>query len=192
MPTFGRTTIRRFVRNMADLKKLAARDYEDALRVRGSLGLTEKHLRLISNLQCAIPVFDGLDDDLEDNSIILDLLFDLNCWHEAAKLRMQTDKTMDVFDAVTVYVGTSTRRFANVTCRKYDTQELPRESAARGRRHAARFGQGSSSTSTTTRKRKEYNVPNTFKYHSLPHYSFAIRSFSPTDGFTTQIVSQFP
>lgn len=33
MPTFGRTTIRRFVSNMADLKKLAARDYEDALQV---------------------------------------------------------------------------------------------------------------------------------------------------------------
>lgn len=95
---------------------------------------------------------------------------------------------MDVFDAVMVYVGTSTRRFASVTCRKYDTQELPRESAARGRRHAARVGQGSTATRAITRKRKAYNVPNTFKYHSLPHYPSAIRNFGPTDGFTTQIV----
>jgi hypothetical protein len=30
---FGRSTIRRFSHNVADLKKLAARDYEDILQV---------------------------------------------------------------------------------------------------------------------------------------------------------------
>ena len=34
MPTFGRDTIRRFVSNMADLKKMAGRDFEDSLQVR--------------------------------------------------------------------------------------------------------------------------------------------------------------
>lgn len=33
VPTFGRDTIRRFQRNVSDLKKMAARDYEDILQV---------------------------------------------------------------------------------------------------------------------------------------------------------------
>lgn len=33
VPTFGRGTIRRFVDNVSELKKLAARDYEDLLQV---------------------------------------------------------------------------------------------------------------------------------------------------------------
>ncbi len=35
MPTFGRDTIRRFGANMSAMKKLAARDFEDILQVRG-------------------------------------------------------------------------------------------------------------------------------------------------------------
>lgn len=33
VPTFGRDTIRRFRRNVSDLQKMAARDYEDILQV---------------------------------------------------------------------------------------------------------------------------------------------------------------
>jgi hypothetical protein len=36
VPTFGTHTIRRFKDNVSELKKLAARDYEDILQVRGS------------------------------------------------------------------------------------------------------------------------------------------------------------
>jgi hypothetical protein len=34
IPTFGRDTIRKFVRNASAMTKLAARDYEDLLQVR--------------------------------------------------------------------------------------------------------------------------------------------------------------
>jgi hypothetical protein len=34
VPTFGRDTIRRFTSNTSELKKMAARDYEDILQVR--------------------------------------------------------------------------------------------------------------------------------------------------------------
>jgi hypothetical protein len=34
VPTFGRSTIRRFVANASEMKKLAARNYEDLLQVR--------------------------------------------------------------------------------------------------------------------------------------------------------------
>lgn len=33
IPTFGRSTIRRFVNNVSEMKKLAARDFEDILQV---------------------------------------------------------------------------------------------------------------------------------------------------------------
>ena len=33
VPTFGRGTIRRFVNNVSDMKKLAGRDFEDILQV---------------------------------------------------------------------------------------------------------------------------------------------------------------
>ena len=34
IPTFGRFTIRRFHNNVSEMKKLAARDFEDILQVR--------------------------------------------------------------------------------------------------------------------------------------------------------------
>lgn len=34
MPTFGRDTIRRFASNTSEMKKMAARDFEDILQVR--------------------------------------------------------------------------------------------------------------------------------------------------------------
>jgi hypothetical protein len=37
VPTFGRSTIRRFSTNASEMKKLAARDYEDLLQVSISL-----------------------------------------------------------------------------------------------------------------------------------------------------------
>jgi hypothetical protein len=33
MPTFGAETIRRFSRNVSEMKKMAARDFEDLLQV---------------------------------------------------------------------------------------------------------------------------------------------------------------
>jgi len=36
MPTFGAETIRRFSRNVSEMKKMAARDFEDLLLVNGS------------------------------------------------------------------------------------------------------------------------------------------------------------
>lgn len=141
-------------------------------------------------------VFDGLPDDDHDNRIILDMLFDYGCWHALAKLRLHTDETLDLLDVATVHLGQSTRTFARTTCKKYDTYELPRESAARGRRRAAlankgkgkgRAGQASNDTAGTTRKRKSFSRK-TYKYHSLWDYAAHIRRFGPSDNWTTQIV----
>ena len=44
VPTFGRFTIRRFHNNVSEMKKLAARDFEDILQVRVSHSLSLKSL----------------------------------------------------------------------------------------------------------------------------------------------------
>ncbi|KAI0775824.1 hypothetical protein BD413DRAFT_709717 [Trametes elegans] len=168
VPTFGRNTIRRFCNNMADLKKMAARDFEDAL-------------------QSSNPVFYAILDDDEDNDIILDMLFDLSTWHALAKLRLHTDNTIDLLDVITVNTGASIRRFARVTCPKYATFELPRESAARGRRKQAQQDKGKVTTSgkSLTRKRKNFSMT-TYKYHTMWDYAASIREVATTDNFTSQ------
>lgn len=37
MPTFGRDSIRKFASNVSEMKKLAARDFEDILQVSSSV-----------------------------------------------------------------------------------------------------------------------------------------------------------
>jgi hypothetical protein len=42
MPTFGSSTIRRFATNASEMKKLAARDFEDLLQVRSTISGMKK------------------------------------------------------------------------------------------------------------------------------------------------------
>ncbi|KAJ3524831.1 hypothetical protein NM688_g8496 [Phlebia brevispora] len=118
VPTFGRNTIRRFTSNTSDMKKLAARDFEDMLQV-------------------ALLVFEGLLDE-PYNTIILDVLFTLAMWHALAKLRIHTTSTLNIFRQATSELGSSLRRFASHVCPHFATRELPKETAARGRRAAAK------------------------------------------------------
>ena len=46
IPTFGRFTIRRFHNNVSEMKKLAARDFEDILQVRMPIPSTRTSVRL--------------------------------------------------------------------------------------------------------------------------------------------------
>lgn len=50
VPPFARNTIRKFTYNVSDLRKLAARDYEDILQVRNVL-LESSECKLNSNLR---------------------------------------------------------------------------------------------------------------------------------------------
>jgi hypothetical protein len=70
-------------------------------------------------------------------------------WHGLAKLRMHTDTTLDIMDAVTSDLGEKLRAFQQRTCAFFKTRELRREADARNRRQAkniqghARSGQPS-------------------------------------------------
>ncbi|KAI0073098.1 hypothetical protein K474DRAFT_1570479, partial [Panus rudis PR-1116 ss-1] len=115
VPSFGRSTIRKFHTNVSSLKKLAARDYEDIL-------------------QCSIPVFENLFPDPKHDRFIQELLFTLSEWHANAKLRMHTDSSLDILRSVTEALGSKLRSLVKNICPLYDTRELPSEVTKRGRR----------------------------------------------------------
>ncbi len=132
VPTFGRSTIRKFSRNVCDQGKLAARDYEDRLQV--CCGMNASELALTLSLQCFMPVFEGLLKSKADNRMALDLIFDLATLHALGKLRMHVPKTIEALGTAASNVGTSTCVFISKVCSKYATVELPKELAAQGRR----------------------------------------------------------
>ncbi|KAI0069257.1 hypothetical protein BV25DRAFT_1867060 [Artomyces pyxidatus] len=170
VPTFGRATIRRFSDNASAMKKLAARNYEDLL-------------------QCALPVFEGLLPE-PHNKTILDLLFGLAEWHALAKLRMHTDSSLSLLSKATIYLGSQLRRFAKYTCSAFNTKELPRETAARGRRKQKSKPAGNPHSSgpaktLSTPKKKLFNLL-TYKLHALGDYVRQIMWFGTSDSYSTQ------
>ncbi|KAG6906052.1 hypothetical protein DXG01_016127 [Tephrocybe rancida] len=169
--TFGKDTIRRFSSNTSEMKRLGARDFADLLQ--GRL-LPEPH-----------------------NARLMDLLFICATWHGLAKLRLHTDKTLQMLDEVTVSLGNALRNFVTLTCSKFKTRELPREAAARVRRTALpargkqsstvpKLGGPSVAPGNTTRKPKSLNL-NTYKFHSIGDVAATIRTFGTTDSYSTEI-----
>ncbi|KIJ54888.1 hypothetical protein M422DRAFT_152963, partial [Sphaerobolus stellatus SS14] len=168
--TFGGDTIRRFGDNVSELKRLAARDFEDIL-------------------QCSIPTFEGL---LEEpyNSLLLDLLFVFCYWHGVAKLRMHTDSTINLLSELTKQFGTLIRKFDRETSSRYHTVELPREKAARARRIAAATNKGKEKTvpsipkDNEPAKQKSLNLK-TYKFHAMGDYPYIIRHFGSIESYST-------
>ncbi|EIW73875.1 hypothetical protein CONPUDRAFT_26644, partial [Coniophora puteana RWD-64-598 SS2] len=178
VPTFGRGTIRRFHRSACDMKRLAARDFEDLL-------------------QCAMPVFDSVFPDRDHGKIILDLLFEYANWHAHAKLRLHTDDTLELFDQATVTLGQTTRKLQKLVCPAYDTRELPSETGARHRRAAKLHikngknpqlpGRAHAVDASRGVKPKRLNLE-TYKYHALGDHPNTIRQVGTTDNYTSQLV----
>ncbi|KAI0065195.1 hypothetical protein BV25DRAFT_1913814 [Artomyces pyxidatus] len=178
MPTFGRATIRRFHGNMSEMKKLAGRDYEDAL-------------------QCAFAAFDGLLPD-PYNDILLDLYFVLSSSHGYSKMQLHSTSSLSFFDDETVFLGRELRRFKSDLCPNFATRELPRETAARGRRNAAKAAKAllnnldaqpaqlGDPEQSLDPQLKEFNM-NTFKMHAIGYYPSVIRHKGTTDNWNTQM-----
>ncbi|KAI9067490.1 hypothetical protein FKP32DRAFT_1673036 [Trametes sanguinea] len=188
VPVFGRDTIRRFRNNLADMKQMAAHDFEDAL-------------------QCFIPAYEGLLSE-PHNSIVLDLLFDTASLHALHSLRMQVDATVSVTRAFLERFARELRRFKQKTCEAYHTVELPKEVEAR-RRHQQQTDASKRISSSTNGpsgmphgpqvavsnaevstmpvpRKKEYNM-NTYKIHSLGDYPDAMVSVGTLDSYTTRL-----
>ncbi|KAF9473198.1 hypothetical protein BDN70DRAFT_817606, partial [Pholiota conissans] len=180
--TFGSGTIRTFAQNSSEMKKLAARDFEDLL-------------------QCAIPAFEGLLDE-PHNRRLLKLLYRTAEWHGLAKLRMHTDSTLALLESLTTEFGVLMRDFQRLTCSEFATVELPREAAARKRReknktawttHHTKFkmccraSTEASSNPSGGPKAQTLNLA-FIKFHFLGDYVRHIRLFGTTDSYSTQLV----
>lgn len=118
------------------------------------------------------------------------MIFELQRWHALAKLRLHSDKTLEVFEAATKTLGETLRNFQRTTCKHYDTRDLPSEEAARGRRKVALAKKGKGKASASGNKTKILNLQ-TYKWHALGDYVSSIRKFGTTDNYSTQIVSLF-
>ncbi|TFK80595.1 hypothetical protein K466DRAFT_503627, partial [Polyporus arcularius HHB13444] len=171
VPTFGRSTIRKFSKNVSNQGKLAAQDYED-------------------RLQCFMPVIEGLMKSRADNRIVLDNTFDLAMVLTLGKLRMHTSKTIDGLGEAASSVGTSTREYAKKVCPNYVTVELPKELAARGRRKARRAKVSAAGVSVPTVCKRTYFNHCTYKFHALRDYATTIKALGPLDNSSAQIGEQ--
>jgi hypothetical protein len=94
VPTFGRFTIRRFHNNVSEMKKLAARDFEDILQV-----CTHSLNKFLCDTNALVSVsvlsqrFEGLLPE-PFNGMLLRLLYKAAEWHALAKLRLHTETTL--------------------------------------------------------------------------------------------------
>ena len=186
IPTFGGDTIRKFASNTSEMKRMAARDFEDALQV--SICLDPPCPHLLRYGQCAIPVFDALLPE-PHNKNVLALLFTCAYWHALAKLRMHTDETLALLDTVTKLFGKRLRHFQQITCPAFNTRELKQEADRRHRRGLRNSTRNSAaSTSQATRRQKVFNLQ-TYKLHALGDYVTSIRKYGTTDSYSTESAS---
>ncbi|KAJ3514106.1 hypothetical protein NMY22_g14847 [Coprinellus aureogranulatus] len=82
---------------------------------------------------CILPVIEGLFPG-DHEGRVHNLVFTLAHWHSLAKLRLHTDSSLAVLDALTTELGSAARNFIEHTCKEFETRELKREFEARKRR----------------------------------------------------------
>lgn len=136
-----------------------------------------------------MPAFEGLFPEPFDGQIQI-LLYRFAEWHALAKLRMQTDTTLDLLTSATKTLGRETRRFVSKVCHEFSTVELPREASARVRRQqaqAATTQDPQPAAASSTRRPKTFNL-RTYKFHALADYVGTIRAFGTVDSYTTKLV----
>lgn len=106
---------------------------------------------------------------------------------------MHTDDTLESLDRATTDLGRQLRHFEKHTCTAYDTRELPKEEAARGRRQSRKQKVANTNDPPSAAgkgggpKLKRFNL-STYKLHAMGDYVHTIRCFGTTDSYSTQPV----
>lgn len=140
------------------------------------------------SLQCVIPCIEGLVPN-PLGRVVNTMLWNIAVWHALGKLRLHTEKTVQILEAVTTELGRSVRRFKKESA-YLDTRELPKEEAARGRRKAAlSAAKGAPTPASMGKKHKTLNL-STIKWHSAGYIGQDVRDVGPTDIYSTQTVWQ--
>ncbi|KAG9085200.1 hypothetical protein FS749_004614 [Ceratobasidium sp. UAMH 11750] len=159
IPSFGDGTIRPFSEDVSDLKRPAARTYEDIL-------------------QCMIPAIEGLLPPAIEAQV-LTLLFVLAEWHGLAKLRRHTSMSVDALRHTTTRLGHELRDFHHYTS-NLEVYETPKEQSARQQRTRKKAKPRAALatdldptepmlTLEPSRQRKYFNLE-TIKFHVLGDY----------------------
>ncbi|KAK0431435.1 hypothetical protein EV421DRAFT_1720532, partial [Armillaria borealis] len=79
----------------------------------------------------------------KENTIVLNNLFDFATWHGFTKLRMHTDSTLQVYDALTSSLSYQLCTFETKVCPQFETKETPLEAGARLRCQTQQMKKGS-------------------------------------------------
>jgi hypothetical protein len=119
------------------------------------------------------------------------LLYRTAEWHAFAKLRLHTESTLQHLERLTMELGQLMRKFRDTTQSAFVTFELPKETKARKRRQNSGKGKEKAAAGNASGKKSKILNLFTYKWHALGDYVRAIRLFGPTDGFSTQVVSNF-
>ena len=119
------------------------------------------------------------------------LLYRTAEWHAFAKLQLHTESTLQHLKQLTTELGKLTRKFRNTTQTAFATFELPKETKARKKRQNSGKGKEKAPAGNGSGKKSKILNLSTYKWHALGDYVRAIRLFGPTDGFSTQVVSNF-
>lgn len=91
------------------------------------------------------------------NTHLLTLLYRMAEWHALAKLRMQTEATLNLLDKATVTIGKELRSFRDSINTAYTCKELPSEASRRTRQQIKK--NGSKQTADTTSTSDTSNAP---------------------------------
>ena len=125
------------------------------------------------------------------NAAVMTLLYRTAEWHAFAKLRLHTESTVQHLERLTTELGKLMREFRDTTQSAFATFELPKETAARQRRQTSGKGKEKSVPGNSSGKKPKNLNLFTYKWHALGDYVQAIRLFGGSDGFSTQVVSDF-
>lgn len=124
------------------------------------------------------------------NAVVLDNLFDFSTWHGFAKLRMHTESTLQIYEALTSSLGKQLRIFETQVCLQFQTKETPSEAGARLQRQTQQTKRDvvpNGKKVSTHKVRRQFNLK-TYKFHSFGDYPQAIRRYGTTDSYSTQTV----
>jgi hypothetical protein len=119
------------------------------------------------------------------------LLYRTAEWHAFAKLRLHTESTLQHLEQLTTELGQLMRKFRDTTKSDFKTFELPKETEARKRHQKSSKGKEKAAAGNVSWKKPKPLNLDTYKWHALGDYVRAIRLFGGTDGFSTQVVSNF-
>ena len=112
-------------------------------------------------------------------------------WHAFAKLRLHTESTLQHLERLTTELGQLMRKFRDTTQSGFATFELSKETGARKRRQTSGKGKEKAVAGSASGKKSKTMNLFTYKWHALGDYVRSIRLFGATDGFSTQVVSNF-